>query len=107
MKTYYVYIMSSDAGVLYVGVTNNLETRVQQHKSKSIPGFTQRYNVTRLVHYEVFESINAAITREKQMKGWVRVKKLALIEETNPTWQDLSLDWYDQSIASGERGAPG
>jgi putative endonuclease len=95
MKTYYVYIMSSQTGILYVGVTNNLELRVHQHKSKTIEGFTKRYNITCLVYYTAFEDVIAAIAAEKRIKGWVRARKVALVEETNPDWRDLSADWYE------------
>ncbi|HNB41690.1 MAG TPA: GIY-YIG nuclease family protein [Anaerolineales bacterium] len=94
MKTYYVYIMASKSRVLYTGVTNNLERRVYEHKNKLIEGFTNKYNVDRLVHYEETNDVNVAITREKQIKGWLRSKKIALIESANPQWKDLSLEWY-------------
>ena len=84
--------MSSESGILYVGVTNNLMIRVQQHKSKTIEGFTKRYNVTRLVYHAEFGDVNAAIAAEKRIKGWTRSKKIALIEEMNPNWRDLSAD---------------
>ena len=93
MKTYHVYIMSNVAKMLYVGVTNNLEFRVFQHKSKTIEGYTQKYNLFRLVYFEQFGDIRDAISREKQIKGWLRAKKVALIESVNPAWNDLSADW--------------
>ena len=93
MKQYYVYIMTSNSGTLYTGMTNDLHRRVYQHKRKLIPGFTSRYNVNRLVYFEVFKQPQQAIAREKQIKGWLRRKKIALIEELNPTWRDLSQDW--------------
>ena len=89
--SFYTYIMASRSGVLYVGVTNNLAARVAQHKARLTPGFTQEYNVTKLVWFEPHSSIRAAITREKQIKGWGRIKKVRLIEERNPGWRDLSL----------------
>ena len=92
-KQYFVYIMANTGGVLYVGVTNNLETRVDQHKHKRIEGFTKRYNITRLVYFETTNDVLAAITREKQIKGWRRAKKIALIESMNAQWKDLSEDW--------------
>ncbi len=95
MKTYYVYIMINKSRTLYTGVTNNLERRVYEHKIKLIPGFTSKYNITRLIYHEEFSDINFAIEREKQIKGWLRAKKLALIEKVNPGWKDLSLEWYD------------
>ncbi len=88
--SFYTYIMASDSGVLYVGVTNNLIVRVGEHKERLIPGFTRKYNVTKLVWYEPHSSIRAAIAREKQIKGWARMKKVKLIEQRNRGWQDLS-----------------
>ncbi len=93
MKTYYVYIMASKSRTLYTGVTNNLERRVLQHRRKLVPGFTARYNINRLVYYEVCGDPLAAINREKQIKGWTRLKKLALIESVNRDWKDLSGGW--------------
>jgi len=92
---YYVYIMSSESGVLYTGVTNSLERRVWEHKTQKIKGFTTRYRVNTLVYYEDTNDIGAAITREKEIKGWVRKKKVALINSVNPEWRDLSLDFMD------------
>ena len=89
-KSYFVYIMTNRSKTLYTGVTNNLERRVQQHKLKQIPGFTAKYNITHLVYYEETGDILAAIAREKTIKGWLRAKKIALIESVNPRWQDLS-----------------
>ena len=89
-KQYYVYIMASRSRVLYVGMTNDLQRRVEQHKQKLVEGFTQRYNVTRLVYYEATNDVHAAIAREKQIKGWRRSKKTELIESINPPWNDLS-----------------
>jgi putative endonuclease len=94
-KEYYVYIMSNSSYTLYVGVTSNLEQRVWQHKNKVAEGFTSRYNVTWLVYYASTNDVLEAIAREKQIKGWARARKLALIREFNPTWRDLSHDWYD------------
>lgn len=90
MKTYAVYIMASQSGVLYIGITNDLETRMFQHKRKLVPGFTARYNVQKLVYFELFRDVRAAIAREKELKGWLRKKKVALIESVNPLWRDLS-----------------
>ncbi len=92
-KIYHVYIMSNISKMLYTGVTNDLENRVFQHKSKEIDGFTKKYNIHRLVHYEVFGDIRDAIAREKQIKGWLRSKKVALIESVNPEWKDLAPEW--------------
>ena len=78
--------------VLYTGVTNDLKRRVYEHKNKLVEGFTKKYNIGKLVYHEVCEDIEGAILREKQIKGWLRVKKIALIESINPEWRDLSLD---------------
>jgi putative endonuclease len=94
-KQYYVYIMTNIARTLYTGVTNDLERRVYEHKMKLIPGFTTRYSLNRLVYYETVVNITIAIEREKQIKGWLRNKKIELIESMNPEWKDLSIDWYD------------
>ena len=94
MKNYHVYIMASKSRTLYVGVASDLVRRVFEHKNKSVEGFTGRYNVSRLVHCEETTDVNAAIAREKQIKGWLRSRKIALIEELNPTWDDLAAGWY-------------
>ncbi|MGO9588977.1 MAG: GIY-YIG nuclease family protein [Candidatus Acidiferrales bacterium] len=93
MKGGFVYILASKSGVLYVGVTNSLNRRIVEHRLKTVEGFSAKYNVTRLVHYERFGDIRAAIAREKQIKGWLRAKKVALIESTNPSWKDLAEDF--------------
>jgi len=90
VKYYYVYIMANwNNKVLYKGVTNDLVARVFQHKEKSLKGFTKRYNVTKLVYYEMFEDINDAIDREKQIKAGSRQKKVELIHGMNPEWREL------------------
>ena len=89
MSLYYVYIMASRSGVLYTGVTNDLNRRVGEHKEGQIPGFTRTYKVTRLVYYESMQDVNAAIAREKQIKRWRREKKVKLIETNNRNWNDL------------------
>ena len=89
-KTYCVYIMASASGVLYIGVTNDLERRVFEHKKKMVPGFSSRYNVQKLVYLESFNNVRAAIAREKELKGWLRRRKVALIESVNQQWKDLS-----------------
>ena len=95
MNTYYVYIMADrHRGTLYTGMTNDLERRVSEHKAASTPGFTSRYHVHTLVYYEDFTDVFAAITREKQIKGWTRAKKIALFESVNPRWEDLSEAWW-------------
>ena len=88
--TYHVYILAGRSGVLYTGVTGDLARRVIQHRERKVAGFAAKYNVTRPVYYELFGSPAAAIAREKQIKGWVRAKKVALIESKNPHWRDLS-----------------
>lgn len=94
-KSYYVYIMASKRnGTLYTGVTNNLARRVYEHKNNIIKGFTAIYKVHDLVYFEETNDINDALVYEKRIKGWVRNKKIALIESMNPTWKDLSKDWY-------------
>jgi len=93
MKNYYVYILSNEARTLYIGVTNNLERRLHEHKNKLINGFTKKYNLTKLVYYETTTNVWDAIAREKQLKGWVRIKKIILIEECNPGWDNLSSTW--------------
>ncbi|HUT22488.1 MAG TPA: GIY-YIG nuclease family protein [Candidatus Bipolaricaulota bacterium] len=89
-NNYHVYIMASYKRTLYVGVTNDLVRRVAEHQDKIIEGFTKKYNCTRLVYFENFNDINEAIEREKQLKKWRREKKIRLIEEMNPDWDDLS-----------------
>ena len=93
MSEYYVYIMTNQSKTLYIGVSNNLRRRVAEHKSKLIPGFTQKYNIDKIVYFEVTNDVYSAITREKQIKGWIRKKKIALIESVNPEWKDLSEYW--------------
>ena len=93
MHQYFVYIMTNKSGTLYVGVSNNLERRIFEHKNSLMAGFTKKYKINRLVYYEETNDILAAIAREKQLKGWRRDKKIALIESVNPEWKDLSEDW--------------
>ena len=106
MRQFYVYILSSRSGVLYVGVTNDLERRVYQHKHKLVQGFTVRYNVNLLVFYEVFPAAIQAIAAEKKIKGWTRAKKVRLIESKNPTWKDLSEDWEEGQYVPPPEPAP-
>ncbi|MCE2968699.1 MAG: GIY-YIG nuclease family protein [Burkholderiales bacterium] len=89
MHSYWVYVLASRSRVFYVGVTNNLVRRIWEHRNDKVPGFTQRYRVHRLVHFEQTPDVLSAIAREKQIKGWRREKKIALIEAQNPTWRDL------------------
>jgi len=106
----FVYILSSSYKRLYTGVTTNLGHRVHQHKTTADPNsFTSRYKINKLVYYECFENIEEAIAREKQIKGWLRIKKIQLIIAINPTWKDLSLEW-GQPIAPFDEsrlGKPG
>ncbi len=94
MKTYSVYIMANLSRTLYTGVTVDLERRVFEHKHKTLPGFTSRYHITKLVYYEEFPSPSTAILREKAIKGMSRAKKFALIDSMNPEWKDLARDWF-------------
>ncbi|HYR98036.1 MAG TPA: GIY-YIG nuclease family protein [Gemmatimonadales bacterium] len=94
MRTYYVYIMASRSRVLYTGITNDLARRVDEHKRSLTPGFTSRYHITRLVYFEEFGDVRDAIAREKQLKGWVRSRKVRLIEQKNPSWADLANTWF-------------
>ena len=91
---FWVYFMTNNYNtVLYVGITNDLERRVREHKSKAIDGFTKKYNCTKLVYYEQFNQVEEAIAREKQLKNWMREWKNKLIESINPEWNDLSQEW--------------
>jgi putative endonuclease len=102
-KQYYVYLMTNYAHTLYTGVTNDLERRVYEHKNKLVPGFTSRYGLNSLVYFDVTEDVESAILREKQIKGWLRKKKVELIESVNPEWKDLSEDWLDCHSEGAER----
>ena len=93
---FYVYIMGSLSGTLYIGMTNNLHKRVWQHKQHEIEGFSQRYEVDCLLCWESFDDVRVAINREKRPKGWTRRKKITLIEKLNPSWCDLAKEWYQQ-----------
>ncbi len=97
MKQYYVYIMTNKSRTLYTGVTNNLERRTIEHKNLQVEGFTKKYKTTKLVYYEATNDVTAALKREKQIKGWLRKKKVALIESVNPGWKDLSEEWFRDS----------
>jgi len=85
--------MTNNSRTLYTGVTNNLQRRVYEHKNKLVKGFTEKYNIKKLVYYEETNDINSAIAREKQIKGWLREKKIKLVDESNSEWKDLSADW--------------
>ncbi|HJR81828.1 MAG TPA: GIY-YIG nuclease family protein [Anaerolineales bacterium] len=93
-KEYYVYIITNKSRTLYTGVTNDRMRRVYEHKNKLISGFTSKYNIKILVYYESTSSIYAALEREKQIKGWLRAKKIALINSMNPEWKALSEEWF-------------
>jgi putative endonuclease len=101
---YWVYIMSSLSGTLYIGMTNNLDSRVWQHKAGIFEGFSKKYHCTRLVYREEYDSVFRAISREKQLKGWRRSKKVALIERQNPQWQDFYIH-LDKEIEAANKFA--
>ena len=89
---FYVYILTNDYdNVMYIGVTNDLARRLSEHKSGTIEGFTKRYHVHKLVYYERFDDIRAAIVREKELKGWTRTRKNALVEAVNPEWREMEI----------------
>ncbi len=96
MKQYYVYILTNKTNnVLYIGVTNDLVRRMYEHKNKLVEGFTKKYNLKKLVYFEVTDDVKSAITREKQLKNWHRDWKINIINEQNPDWKDLSEEWDD------------
>ena len=103
-KTYFIYIISNESRMLYVGVTNDLHKRVFQHKSKLVPGFTQKYNLYKLVYFEQFGDIRAAIAREKEIKGWLRSKKVAVIAAINPQWMDLTEGRFKNLLKPAQQG---
>jgi len=88
---YYVYIITNKSSTLYIGITNNLYRRLYEHKNKLIPGFTKKYNIDKLIYYEVFDSSETAIGREKEIKGWIRKKKINLIKKVNLNFEELVL----------------
>jgi putative endonuclease len=98
VKRYYIYIMANRSKGLYIGVTNNLERRLYEHKYQLVEGFTSKYQMKCLVYFEEMSDVYAAIAREKHLKGWLRAKKVALIESINPEWRDLSEEWQDGCI---------
>jgi putative endonuclease len=106
MAQFYVYIMSSRSSTLYTGFTSDLLKRAFEHKEKFVDGFTKRYSIDRLVYYEVCESPDSALMREKQIKGWTRARKIALIESANPEWKDLSQDLMDYASKSVNSSKP-
>jgi putative endonuclease len=99
---YFAYIMSSNSGTLYIGMTNSIYRRALQHKDSGIEGFASKYGCNRLVYYESFDDVHKAIGREKQLKGWSRTKKIALIESKNPRWEDLAEKWGAEMAFAGE-----
>jgi putative endonuclease len=99
MREYWVYILANMHRTLYIGVTNDVHARVYQHKHRLVPGFTSKYGVDRLVYFEQTPNVDAALAREKQLKGWLRAKKVALIESENPRWEDLAAAWFEPKAA--------
>jgi putative endonuclease len=104
-KTYFVYVMTNRSKTLYTGVTNSLIRRVREHKLGIGSGFAAKYQLDRLVYFERFEDVHYAIEREKQIKGWLRSKKIALIVSVNPAWRDLSVEWYERHAFQPETPA--
>jgi putative endonuclease len=90
--------MTNTSRILFTGITNDLQRRVYEHKTKEFPGFAARNNITMLVHFEETADVQSALRREKQIKGWLKKKKIALIESVNPKWVDLSAEWYKDEI---------
>jgi len=105
-KTYFVYIMSNRSKTLYTGVTDSLIRRVREHKVGIGSEFTSKYKLDRLVYLESFEDIHRAIGREKEIKGWLRIKKIALVVSVNPAWRDLSLEWYERHAFQPDEEVP-
>jgi putative endonuclease len=101
-QNYFVYIVCSRSGTLYIGMTNSIYRRALEHKQREIEGFASKYGCDRLVYYESFDDVHKAIGREKQLKGWVRLKKIALIESKNPRWEDFAEKWGAQILFRGE-----
>ncbi len=100
---YWAYIMASVSRVMYVGVTNDLERRVWEHKQQVVKGFTKKYNCTKLVWFQEFREISDAIACENRIKGLLRARKIASIEERNPYWRDLSEEWYQDAETKNDR----
>jgi putative endonuclease len=99
---YFVYIVCSRSGTLYIGVTNSIYRRALEHKRGDIEGFASKYGCDRVIYYESFDNVHKAIGREKQLKGWSRAKKIALIESKNPRWEDFAETWGAQMAFAGE-----
>jgi putative endonuclease len=106
-RVYCTYIVASRSHTLYIGMTGNLLKRVFEHKQRTHEGFSSKYNCNRLVWFERFTGPESAIAREKQLKGWIRAKKISVIERTNPTWNDLSEGWYVIDPTVDKLGQPG
>jgi putative endonuclease len=104
-KTYFVYIMSNRSKTLYTGMTNSLIRRVREHKLGIGSVFAAKYKLDRLVYFERFEDVHNAIEREKEIKGWLRVKKIALVVSVDPGWRDLSLEWYGRHRFQPDKSA--
>ncbi|MPZ50085.1 MAG: GIY-YIG nuclease family protein [Dehalococcoidia bacterium] len=104
MNIYYVYIMTNRSFTPYVGVTNNLERRVLEHRSRRPGSFTGRYHLDRLVYFEETDDVTVAIQREKQIKGWTRAKKMALVNSVNSGWKDLAGEWFDDQPVDSSHG---
>ena len=104
-RSYCVYIVGSISGTLYIGMTGNLHKRAFEHKFHRIAGFSDDYDIERLLYWESYDEVHQAINREKQLKGWRREKKVVLIESMNPQWLDLSKDWYPWMQDREEGGA--
>jgi len=102
-KKYWLYIVCSRSGTLYIGMCNNIERRMAEHKSGEFEGFASKYCCNRLVYFESFDDMRNAIDREKQLKGWRREKKIALIESMNPRWADLAEKWAAQMLFANQR----
>jgi putative endonuclease len=103
---YYGYIIASDSGTLYIGMTNDLERRVFEHEQGLLEGFTKKYRCYKLIYYEHYTDVNTAITREKQIKKWSRSKKERLIKSLNPTWRDLHAEWLSDFSTAFSRPLP-
>ena len=101
-RSFFVYIVSSRSGTLYIAMCNNIERRMFEHKSGEFEGFASKYHCNRLVYFERFDEVINAINREKQLKGWRREKKVALIEAMNPRWADLAEKWGAKMAFAGE-----
>jgi putative endonuclease len=99
---YFVYIVCSRSGTLYIGMTNSIYRRALEHKHREFEGFASNYGCDRLVYYESLDDVHKALGREKQLKGWSRLKKIALIESKNPRWEDFAEKWGAQMVFAGE-----